>query len=124
MAFVRQDGDVPPAADSVPTPSSPLMLRRGEPVSVTIVNHTRAPTGVHWHGIELPSYPGRRAGVERTGLAHGADDRAGRLVRRRVHADAKRHVHLSRAFQRDVSRSTSACTARSSSSIPRVRRDA
>ena len=29
MAFVRQDGDVPPAADSVPTPSSPLILRRG-----------------------------------------------------------------------------------------------
>jgi len=26
-------------------------------VRVTIVNRTRAPTGVHWHGIELPSYP-------------------------------------------------------------------
>jgi FtsP/CotA-like multicopper oxidase with cupredoxin domain len=57
MAFVRQDGDVAPAPDSVPTPSSPLVLRRGEPVRITIVNHTRAPTGVHWHGIELPSYP-------------------------------------------------------------------
>jgi FtsP/CotA-like multicopper oxidase with cupredoxin domain len=56
MSFVRQDGDVPPAADSVPVPSSLLVLRRGEPVRITIVNHTRAPTGVHWHGIEVPSY--------------------------------------------------------------------
>lgn len=56
MAFVEQRGDVPPAADSVPVPSSPLVLRRGEPVRVTVVNHTRAPTGVHWHGLELPSY--------------------------------------------------------------------
>ena len=57
MAFVEQVGSRPPAPDSVPTPSSLLVFRRGEPVRVTIVNHTRAPTGVHWHGIELPSYP-------------------------------------------------------------------
>jgi len=56
MSFVRQDGDVPPAPDSVPVPSSLLVLRRGEPVRITIVNRTRAPTGVHWHGIEVPSY--------------------------------------------------------------------
>ena len=56
LAFVLQDGAVPPAADSVPSPSSMLVLRRGEPVRITIVNHTRAPTGVHWHGIEVPSY--------------------------------------------------------------------
>jgi FtsP/CotA-like multicopper oxidase with cupredoxin domain len=57
MAFVRQEGAVVPAADSVPTPSSLLVLQRGQPVRVTVVNHTRAPTAVHWHGIELPSYP-------------------------------------------------------------------
>ena len=56
LAFVRQDGALAPAADSVPSPSSPLVLRRGEPVRITIVNHTRAPTGVHWHGIEVPAY--------------------------------------------------------------------
>jgi len=56
MAFVRQDGDVAPPGDSVPIPSSPLILRRGEPVRITIVNHLRAKTGVHWHGIEVPAY--------------------------------------------------------------------
>lgn len=56
LAFVLQQGDVPPAPDSVPTPSSLLVLRRNEPVRITIVNRTRATTGVHWHGIEVPSY--------------------------------------------------------------------
>ena len=56
MAFVRQDGDVPPPGDSVPSPSSLLVLQRNEPVRITIVNRTRAATGVHWHGIEVPAY--------------------------------------------------------------------
>ena len=55
MAFVSDD-DPLSRTDSVPTPSSLLVLRRNEPVRVTIVNRTRAPTGVHWHGIEVPSY--------------------------------------------------------------------
>lgn len=70
MAFVQQAGRDPPAADSVPTPSTLLVLRRGEPVRVTIVNHLRAPTGVHWHGIEVPAYsdgvPGWSGSATRT----------------------------------------------------------
>lgn len=33
--------------------SSELDLTRGEPVSITIVNHLDEPTSVHWHGIEV-----------------------------------------------------------------------
>ena len=56
MAFVRQDGALPPARDSVPVPSSLLVLRRNEPVRITVVNRTRAETAVHWHGLEVSSY--------------------------------------------------------------------
>ncbi len=56
MAFVRQDADSVAAADSVPIPSSLLVLQRNEPVRITIVNHLRAATAVHWHGIEVPAY--------------------------------------------------------------------
>jgi FtsP/CotA-like multicopper oxidase with cupredoxin domain len=56
MSFVRQDGPIPPASDSVPMPSSMLVLRRNEPVRITIVNRLRGATAVHWHGIEVPSY--------------------------------------------------------------------
>lgn len=33
------------------------MLRRGEPVRITIVNRLVEATAVHWHGIELESFP-------------------------------------------------------------------
>jgi manganese oxidase len=56
MAFVLQGDANAPASDSVPTPSSLLVLRRNEPVRITIVNRLRASTGVHWHGIEVPAY--------------------------------------------------------------------
>jgi FtsP/CotA-like multicopper oxidase with cupredoxin domain len=56
MAFVRQDTDSVSAGDSVPIPSSLLVLKRNEPVRVTIVNRLRGMTAVHWHGIEVPAY--------------------------------------------------------------------
>jgi FtsP/CotA-like multicopper oxidase with cupredoxin domain len=34
----------------------PLVLTRGEPVSIMVVNRVPEPTSIHWHGIELESY--------------------------------------------------------------------
>jgi FtsP/CotA-like multicopper oxidase with cupredoxin domain len=56
LAYVLQEGGREPAPDSVPVPSSPIVLRRGQPVAINVVNRMRAPTAVHWHGMELPSY--------------------------------------------------------------------
>ena len=57
MAFVL-DG-TPEANDpnalSIPAPT--LILERGQPVAVKIVNRTSEHAAVHWHGIELESYP-------------------------------------------------------------------
>jgi FtsP/CotA-like multicopper oxidase with cupredoxin domain len=36
--------------------SPTINLTRGEPVSITVVNHLAEPTAVHWHGIELESF--------------------------------------------------------------------
>ena len=33
-----------------------ILLKRGEPVSIAVVNELPEPTSVHWHGIELESY--------------------------------------------------------------------
>ena len=61
FGFVLQD---PRSAvrDTVPTDSLPvagptIVLTRGEPVAITVVNRLRQQTGVHWHGIELESFP-------------------------------------------------------------------
>jgi manganese oxidase len=54
--FVLQEGDMPPAADSVHFPGSPIVLTRGEPTEITVLNHADVPLGVHWHGLELESW--------------------------------------------------------------------
>jgi len=40
----------------VTAPAPPLVLERGRPVEITVVNQLDQPTAVHWHGIELESY--------------------------------------------------------------------
>jgi FtsP/CotA-like multicopper oxidase with cupredoxin domain len=47
--------------------SPPIELTRGEPVTITVVNHLREGTSVHWHGIELESYNDGVAGVSGAG---------------------------------------------------------
>ena len=47
---------VEPPQDSGQRAGPPLVLNRGEPVSVTVINRTPEPTSIHWHGIELESY--------------------------------------------------------------------
>ncbi|CAN5128533.1 hypothetical protein BH23GEM2_BH23GEM2_04680 [soil metagenome] len=57
LAFVIQQGVDAPAADSVPAPSHTLFLTRDEPVRINVLNRTGAATAIHWHGIELESFP-------------------------------------------------------------------
>jgi len=34
----------------------PIVVTRGEPTEITVVNHLDVPTTIHWHGLELDSY--------------------------------------------------------------------
>ena len=56
IGYVLQAGAQRPARDSVQIAGPVLVMTRGRPTDVTVVNHLREPTGVHWHGIELESY--------------------------------------------------------------------
>jgi FtsP/CotA-like multicopper oxidase with cupredoxin domain len=62
MGFVLQRDGRPPAPDSVETPGSALVLTRGQPTDIVIVNRLKEPTAIHWHGIELESYSDGVAG--------------------------------------------------------------
>lgn len=55
--FVLQKGDSAPPRDSVRIPGPILELRRGEPVRIVVKNNMDEPTGVHWHGLEIESFP-------------------------------------------------------------------
>ncbi len=57
FGYVVQEGSVEPKRDSINIPGPMLILRRGEPVRITVVNHLPEATAVHWHGIELESFP-------------------------------------------------------------------
>lgn len=63
FAYVLQEGDAPPAPDSVELPGSTLFLRKGEPTRIRVTNRTDEPTQVHWHGLEIESYYDGVAGV-------------------------------------------------------------
>ncbi len=57
IGFALQKGDTPPARDSVVLPGPVLELRRGEPVAINVHNSLDEPTSVHWHGLEIESFP-------------------------------------------------------------------
>ncbi|MGQ0714439.1 MAG: multicopper oxidase domain-containing protein [Gemmatimonadaceae bacterium] len=54
-SYVLQEQDGAPAADSIAFPSSTLVLRQNEPTEIAVINVSRSPTTVHWHGLELES---------------------------------------------------------------------
>ena len=51
-AFVL-GGSADDSSGAMPVPGPELVLQRGEPVAVTIVNQTQDHAAIHWHGIEL-----------------------------------------------------------------------
>jgi len=55
--FVVQSGAEAPARDSVQIPGPVLELKRGQPVRMLVKNNLDEPSGVHWHGLEIESYP-------------------------------------------------------------------
>jgi FtsP/CotA-like multicopper oxidase with cupredoxin domain len=50
------EGTDAPRLNSGPVPGPVIVLTRGEPVEITLVNRMTEPTAIHWHGIELESY--------------------------------------------------------------------
>ena len=55
--FVLQKGADAPAKDSVVLPAPVLELKRNEPVRIVVKNNLDEPSGVHWHGLEIESFP-------------------------------------------------------------------
>ena len=56
FAFSLQEGPTVPPLDSGMRVGTPIVLTRGQPVRITVVNALQEPTAVHWHGMELDSY--------------------------------------------------------------------
>ena len=105
FSYIATNG-AEPARDSLVIPARPLILTRGQPTSITVVNRLSIATAVHWHGIELESYYDGVAGwsgdsVRRAPLiapndsfmVHMTPPRAGTFIFH-AHADDMRQIAL------------------------------
>ncbi len=54
--YVLHERNSPAGSPAPLLPGPTIILARGEPVSITVVNELNEATSVHWHGIELDSY--------------------------------------------------------------------
>jgi len=54
LAFALQEGTDQTTEPRIPGP--PIVLTRGQPVEITVLNKLPEPTAVHWHAMELQSY--------------------------------------------------------------------
>ena len=55
-SYALHEGGEEPVAVQGARSGPPIVLTRGVPVSITVVNRTPEQTSVHWHGMELDSY--------------------------------------------------------------------
>ena len=65
--FLVQTGDQVAARDSIQIPAPVLELKRGQPVRILVHNNLQEQSGVHWHGLEIASYPDGVAGFSGLG---------------------------------------------------------
>jgi FtsP/CotA-like multicopper oxidase with cupredoxin domain len=57
MSFVVDGTPEASTSDGLSIPGPALVLERGKRVAVTVVNQSEDHASIHWHGIELESYP-------------------------------------------------------------------
>ena len=55
-AFTLHEHGAETPIDTTVRTGRPIVLKRNQPVAITVVNRMPEPTAVHWHGIELDSY--------------------------------------------------------------------
>ena len=65
FGYQLQEGGAPPR-DSFTVPGPTIVLHRGEPTGIWVVNQTSEMTQVHWHGLEIESLYDGVAGVSGT----------------------------------------------------------
>lgn len=56
-------GSETPDPRTIQWPGPPLILHKGRPTSIWVINHATEPSQVHWHGLEIDSYYDGVAGL-------------------------------------------------------------
>jgi len=63
FGYALASGSEIPAANAVQWPGPAIILHKGRPTSIWVINRSTEPSQVHWHGLEIDSYYDGVAGV-------------------------------------------------------------
>lgn len=63
FGYALARGDEMPPEHAVQWPGPPIVLHKGKPTSIWVINRATEPSQVHWHGLELDSYYDGVAGL-------------------------------------------------------------
>ena len=63
FGYALARGNEMPAANAVQWPGPPIVLHKGKPTSIWVINRSTEPSQVHWHGLEIDSYYDGVAGL-------------------------------------------------------------
>ncbi|HVZ78684.1 MAG TPA: multicopper oxidase domain-containing protein [Gemmatimonadaceae bacterium] len=70
FGYELTEGNQPaPATPRIQWPGPTIVLHRGQPTTITVVNRSPEPSQVHWHGLEIESYYDGVAGLSSNGSA-------------------------------------------------------
>lgn len=67
FGYVLARGTEMPTEQAVQWPGPTIVLHKGEPTSIWVINQTKEPSQVHWHGLEVDSYYDGVAGLSSNG---------------------------------------------------------
>jgi FtsP/CotA-like multicopper oxidase with cupredoxin domain len=56
LGYALEHGTETPTEPLTRVGGPPIVLTRGQPTDITVINQLKEPTAVHWHGLELESY--------------------------------------------------------------------
>ncbi len=63
FGYALATGSEMPAPDAITWPGPPIILHKGRPTSIRVINRAPEPSQVHWHGLEIDSYYDGVAGL-------------------------------------------------------------
>ena len=72
FGYVLTSGNETPRTTALSWPGPTIVLHKGQPTSIMVVNRTAEPSQVHWHGLELDSYFDGVAGLSGNASSTGA----------------------------------------------------
>ena len=99
---VHDDGPAPGMPNQPGLIGPPIVLTRGQPVEIEVVNRLNSPTAIHWHGIEVESYYDGVPGWSGAGTRITSSNRTRHVICSSDCAASRRNIYLPHPLARSI----------------------